>query len=90
MILPVTSAQYCYQLYHVTGLVQAVFLDDLGRNLKPAREMGMATVRVRETEAALRELGAWVGVRLVGEEERGSGIIEEMLDSKLEIYRSKL
>ena len=70
--------------------MQAVFLDDLGRNLKPAREMGMATVRVRETEVALRELGAWVGVRLVGEEERGSSTIEEMLDSKLEIYRSKL
>ena len=55
----------------------------------------MATVRVRETEAALRELGAWVGVRLVGvrvvgEEERGSSIIEGTLDSKLEIYRSKL
>ena len=50
--------------------MQAVFLDDLGRNLKLAREMGMATVKVRETEAALRELGTWVGVRLVGEEER--------------------
>ena len=75
--------------------MQAVFLDDLGRNLKPAREMGMATVRVRETETALRELGAWVGVRLVGvrlvgEEERGSSTIEGTLDSNLEIYRSKL
>ena len=40
--------------------MQAVFLDDLGRNLKSAREVGMVTVRVRETEEALREL-----VRLV-------------------------
>ena len=50
----------------------------------------MATVSVRETEAALRELGMWVGVRLVGEEERGSSTIEGTLDAKLEILKSKL
>ena len=59
-------------------------------DLKLAREMGMANVRVRETEAALRELGTWVGVRLVGEEERGSNTIEGTLDAKLEIFKSKL
>lgn len=28
---------------------EAVFLDDLGVNLKTARQMGMATIKVRET-----------------------------------------
>ena len=54
-----------------------VFLDDLGRNLKSAREVGMITVRVRETEKALRELASLVGVRLVegegAEEVEGGG-----------------
>ena len=45
--------------------MQAVFLDDLGRNLRSAREVGMMTVRVRETEEALRELETLLGVRLV-------------------------
>jgi putative hydrolase of the HAD superfamily len=38
-----------------------VFLDDLGINLKPARAMGMHTIKVGEPEAALRELYALVG-----------------------------
>ena len=42
-----------------------MFLDDLGRNLKSASEVGMATVRVRETETALRELETFLGVSLV-------------------------
>ena len=46
-----------------------MFLDDLGRNLQPARAMGMATIRVRDTLTALRELERVVGVRLVEEEE---------------------
>jgi epoxide hydrolase-like predicted phosphatase len=41
--------------------VQAVFLDDIGRNLKAARELGMATVKVEEPGAALRELAALLG-----------------------------
>lgn len=36
----------------------AVFLDDLGINLKPARAMGMTTIKVRDTAQALAELGA--------------------------------
>ena len=48
-----------------------MFLDDLGVNVKSAREVGMTTVRVRETEKALRELEALLGVRLV--EEGGDG-----------------
>ena len=39
-------------------------LDDLGGNVKSAREVGMTTVRVRGTEKALRELEALLGVRL--------------------------
>lgn len=35
---------------------QAVYLDDLGANLKPARAMGMRTIRVQEPEIAIREL----------------------------------
>ena len=53
--------------------MQTVFLDDLGRNLRPAREVGMVTVRVRETEEALRELETLLGVSLV--EEGGKGIL---------------
>jgi putative hydrolase of the HAD superfamily len=37
------------------------FLDDLGINLKPARALGMTTIKVSEPSAALRELEAAVG-----------------------------
>jgi putative hydrolase of the HAD superfamily len=42
-----------------------VFLDDLGINLKPARAMGMTTIKVTEPGAALAELGAILGLDLV-------------------------
>jgi epoxide hydrolase-like predicted phosphatase len=35
---------------------EAIFLDDIGRNLKPARDMGMATIKVVTPEKALYEL----------------------------------
>lgn len=35
---------------------QAVYLDDLGTNLKPARALGMTTIKVDSPEQALREL----------------------------------
>lgn len=35
---------------------QAVFLDDLGINLKPARALGMHTIKVVDPDAALRDL----------------------------------
>jgi putative hydrolase of the HAD superfamily len=41
-----------------------VFLDDLGANLKPARELGMMTIKVAEPEAALAELEAVLGFEL--------------------------
>lgn len=40
---------------------EAVYLDDLGINLKPARAMGMTTIKVTDPDAALRELAAAVG-----------------------------
>ncbi|MXZ79196.1 MAG: HAD-IA family hydrolase [Acidimicrobiia bacterium] len=41
-----------------------VFLDDLGVNLKPARAMGMTTIKVVDPEKALAELEAAVGFSL--------------------------
>ena len=38
-----------------------VFLDDLGVNLKPARAMGMTTIKVVDPDEALRELSEAVG-----------------------------
>ena len=35
---------------------EAVFLDDLGVNLKPARAMGMTTIKVGDPAEALAEL----------------------------------
>lgn len=43
---------------------EAVFLDDLGINLKPARQMGMTTIKVTDAQAALTELEAVVGFPL--------------------------
>jgi len=44
---------------------EAVFLDDLGINLKPARAMGMTTIKVIDPDAALAELEAVVGIPLM-------------------------
>ena len=43
---------------------EAVFLDDLGVNLKPARTMGMATIKVADPDDAIAELEAVVGFPL--------------------------
>lgn len=40
---------------------EVVFLDDLGVNLKPARAMGMATIKVGDPAVALQELEQIVG-----------------------------
>ena len=42
-----------------------VFLDDLGMNLKPARAMGMTTIKVVDPTDALVELGEHLGLDLV-------------------------
>jgi hypothetical protein len=41
-----------------------IFLDDIGRNLKAARALGMTTIKVEDAETALSELEALVGVPL--------------------------
>jgi putative hydrolase of the HAD superfamily len=41
-----------------------VFLDDIGRNLKSARALGMATIKVDDPERALGELSALLGFPL--------------------------
>lgn len=43
---------------------QAVFLDDLGVNLKPARAMGMTTIKVGDPDVALAELEAILDIPL--------------------------
>jgi len=43
---------------------EAVFLDDLGANLKPARAMGMRTIKVTDPDAALDELAAILRIEL--------------------------
>ena len=43
---------------------QCVFLDDLGINLKPARAMGMATVKVLSAAQAIDDLSALLGHEL--------------------------
>jgi putative hydrolase of the HAD superfamily len=45
---------------------QAVFLDDIGANLKPARELGMTTIRVVDPDDALGELEAVLGFAMRG------------------------
>ncbi len=45
---------------------EAVFLDDLGVNLKPARTLGMTTIKVEDPESALLELAAVLGFALDG------------------------
>jgi len=47
---------------------EAVFLDDLGVNCKPARTMGMHTIKVRSPGQALAELSQITGLDLPGAE----------------------
>jgi putative hydrolase of the HAD superfamily len=41
---------------------QTVFLDDLGINLKPARALGMQTIKVLSEDQAIRELATVTGL----------------------------
>uniref|UniRef100_A0A8C8RI26 Bifunctional epoxide hydrolase 2 n=1 Tax=Pelusios castaneus TaxID=367368 RepID=A0A8C8RI26_9SAUR len=59
---------------YALGVLQAkpqevIFLDDVGANLKPARDMGMATILVQDTASALKELQDQCGIKLLGHEE---------------------
>lgn len=60
-------ALYERALERLGGLAptEVVFLDDLGVNLKPARAMGMTTIKVGDPVAALRELQELVDLELV-------------------------
>lgn len=44
---------------------KCVYLDDLGVNLKPAREIGMTTIKVVSAAQAIAELEAATGLKLV-------------------------
>lgn len=43
---------------------EVVFLDDLGINLKPARQMGMTTIKVVDPDRAIRELSSALAISL--------------------------
>lgn len=43
---------------------EAVFLDDIGRNLKSAAVLGMTTIKVVSVDQALADLSALLGIRL--------------------------
>lgn len=43
---------------------RTIFLDDLGINLKPARAMGMRTIKVLDESQAIRDLAALTGLDL--------------------------
>jgi len=45
---------------------RCVYLDDLGVNLKPARALGMRTIKVGDPDVAIAELQAIVGIPLKG------------------------
>ena len=41
---------------------ETIFLDDLGINLKPAKELGMTTIKVLNSKQALKELSELIGI----------------------------
>lgn len=46
---------------------QVIYLDDLGINLKPARELGMTTIKVDDPQPALETLGELLDMALLAE-----------------------
>ena len=46
---------------------ECIFLDDIGGNLKPARAMGISTIKVEAPDIALRELEGLVGFALLAD-----------------------
>jgi putative hydrolase of the HAD superfamily len=58
-------AAYALVLEHLgVPAEEVVFLDDLGINLKPARAMGMTTIKVEDPDEALARLSAILGLPL--------------------------
>ena len=58
-----TAADYLMDMYGIEP-AEAVFLDDLGINLKPAKAMGMTTIKVLSADQALTDLEAVIGIEL--------------------------
>lgn len=56
---------------------EAVFLDDLGINLKPAREMGMTTIKAVDPVQALRELGEVLQLELVDIDSTSGSLLDQ-------------
>ena len=48
---------------------EIIYLDDLGINLKPARLMGMSTIKVLSEKQAISDLGAMLGRKLLPKSE---------------------
>ena len=44
---------------------EAVFLDDLGINLKPAKILGMETIKVINSTDALQELQKFISIKIL-------------------------
>jgi putative hydrolase of the HAD superfamily len=44
---------------------EAIFLDDLGINLKPAKELGMTTIKVIDPDKALSELQSYLDFEII-------------------------
>ncbi|ELU09435.1 hypothetical protein CAPTEDRAFT_175366 [Capitella teleta] len=75
---------------HTLGLLkvqppEAIFLDDLGMNLKPASEMGLRTIKVDDQQQAITDLEKVVGFCIQGFMP-GTSLVPE----HLEIPRKKL
>ena len=45
-------------------IIEAVYLDDLGVNLKPARALGMHTIKVVSESQAIEDLSSATGLKL--------------------------
>ena len=58
------DVEFYLKALEITGAdpKKTIFLDDLGINLKPAKELGMTTIKVLDSDQALKELSNLVGV----------------------------
>ena len=56
---------------------EVLFVDDIGSNLKAAKEMGFQTLRVvlGESRRSVEELEKYTGVKLLDGDERDNGVI---------------
>ena len=58
------DVEFYLKALEITGAdpKKTIFLDDLGINLKPAKELGMTTIKVLDSDQALKELSNLVGI----------------------------